>query len=59
MPPLEGDEEVNERTGLKIFTSKTLLTRLPILLAKIKVGNNSYKTENEIRQMLYPFLSAQ
>ena len=59
MPPLEGDEEVNERKCLKIFTSKTLLARLPILLAKIKAGNNSYKTENEIRQMLYLFLSAQ
>ena len=58
MPPLEGDEEVNERTGLKIVTSKTLLTRLPILLVKIKAGKNSYKTENEIRQMLRLFLSA-
>ena len=58
MPPLEGDEEVNERTGLKIVTSKTLLTRLPILLVKIKAGKNSYKTENKIRQMLHLFLSA-
>ena len=58
MPSLEGDEEVNERTGLKIVTSKTLLTRLPILLVKIKAGKNSYKTENKIRQMLHLFLSA-
>ena len=38
--PLEGDEEeAKEGKGLKIFTSNKLLTRLPILLAQIKVGN--------------------
>ena len=31
------------RTGLKILTPKKLLTRLPILLAQIKAGKNSYK----------------
>ena len=29
------------------------LTRLPILLAQVKAGNNSYKIKNEIRQILY------
>ena len=54
MPPLEGDEEeVQEEKGLKILTSNKLLTRLPILLAQIKAGNNSYKLKNEIRQILY------
>ena len=53
MPPLEGDEEVTERKGLKILTPNKLLTTLPILLAKIKAGNNSYKLKNEIRQILY------
>ena len=54
MPPLEGDEEeVKEGTGLKISTPNKLLTRLPILLAQIKAGNNSYKSKNEIRQILY------
>ena len=54
MPPLEGDEEeVREGKGLKILTPKKLLTRLPILLAQIKVGNNSYKLKDEIRQILY------
>ena len=54
IPPLEGDEEeAKERKGLKIFTSNKLLTRLPILLAQIKAGNNSYKLKNEIRQILY------
>ena len=43
MPPLEGDEEVKEGKGLKMLTPNKLLTRLPILLAQIKAGNNSYK----------------
>ena len=52
MPPLEG-EEVKEEKGLKVLTPSKLLTRLPILMAQIKSGNNSYKLKNEIRQMLY------
>ena len=53
---LEGDEEeAKEGKGLKIFISNKLLTRLPILLAQIKAGNNSYKLKNEIRQILYLF----
>ena len=39
-------------TGLKILTPNKLLTRIPILLAQIKTGNNSYKLKNEIRQIL-------
>ena len=53
MAPLEGDEKVKERKGLKILTPIKLLTRLSILLAQIKAGNNSYKLKNEIRQVLY------
>ena len=50
MPPLEGDkEEVKEEKGLKVLTPNRLLTILPILLAQIKAGNNSYKLKNEIR----------
>ena len=50
MPPLEGDEEkVKEGKGLKILTSNKLLSRLPILLAQIKAGNNSYKLKSGIR----------
>ena len=30
-----------------------MITRLPILLAQLKAGNNSQKLKNEIRQMLY------
>ena len=39
--------------GLKIFTDKQKLNRLPILLAQIQAGNNSIKLKNEIRQILY------
>ena len=54
MPPLEGDEEkVKEGKGLKILTPNKLLTKLPILLAQIKAGNNSNKLRNKIRQILY------
>ena len=38
---------------LKILTLNKILTRLPILLAQVKAGNNSYKLKNEIRQILY------
>ena len=38
---------------IKNFNSKQLLTRLPILLAQIKAGNNSNKLKNEIRQILH------
>ena len=30
-----------------------MLTRLPILLAQLKAGNNSREFKNEIRQILY------
>ena len=69
LPPPEGDEEPEEAiaertklnprkrktkgTGLKILTPKKLLTRLPILLAQTKAGNNSCKSKNEIRQIPY------
>ena len=39
--------------GLKILTPQQMFTRLPILLAQIKAGNNSQKLKNEIRQLLY------
>ena len=50
MLPLKGDEEeVKERIGLKIVIPNKLFTRLPILLAQIKTGNNSNKLKNEVR----------
>ena len=53
MSPLEGDGEVKEGKGLKISTPNKLITSLPILLAQIKAGSNSYKLKSEIRQILY------
>ena len=53
MLALVGDEEVKEGKGLKILTQNKLLTKLPILLAQIKAGNNLYKLENEIGQIIY------
>ena len=54
MPSLEGDEEeVKEGKGLKLLTSNKLPSRLPMLIAQIKAGNNSSKLKNEIRQILY------
>ena len=38
--------------GLKIMTPSQLITRLPILLAHVKAGNNSQKLKNEIRQII-------
>ena len=40
-------------SGLKILTNKQMLNRLPILLAQIQAGNNSKKSKNELRQILY------
>ena len=52
-PLQEGDEEeVKEEKGLKILTQNKLLSRLSILLAQIKAGNNSNTLINEIRQIL-------
>ena len=39
--------------GLKMLTPKQIISRLPISLAQLKVGNNSEKLKNEIRQLLY------
>ena len=40
-------------SGQKIITPQQIFTRLPILLAQIKAGNNSRELKNEIRQLLY------
>ena len=39
--------------GLKKLTPNQMLSRLPITLAQLKVGNNSEKLKNEIRQLSY------
>ena len=40
---------------LKISTPKQMLSRLQITLAQLKVGNNSEKLKDEIRQLFYSF----
>ena len=42
-----------QRKGLKILTPNQMLSRLPISSAQFKVGNNSEKLKNKIRQILY------
>ena len=54
MLPLEGDEETKEGKGLKILTSNKLLTRLPVLIAKIKAGNlNKLKKPNQTNTITF------
>ena len=56
MLPLESEEEAAQRQqeqGLKILTPQQMITRLPILLAQLKAGNNSQKLKNEVIQLLY------
>ena len=38
-------------SDLKILTPNQMLSRLPIILAQLKAGNNSEKLKNEIRQI--------
>ena len=58
MPESESAESAAERRnqpgkGLKILTPDQMLSRLPISLAQLKVGNNLQKFKTEIRQLLY------
>ena len=53
MPDLEREESTAQKRnqqgqGLKILTPNQILSRLPISLAQLKVGNNSEKLKNEI-----------
>ena len=42
-----------EGSGSKTLTPNQVLSRLPIYLAQLKVGNKYEKLKNEIRQILY------
>ena len=56
MPELEREESAAQRQkgqGLQMLTPQQTITRLPILLAQLKAGNNSQKLKNERRQLLY------
>ena len=57
MPPLESDEEeVKEGNRLKITRNK-LLTQLPILIAQIKAGNNSFEQKMKSGKYYIFFIS--
>ena len=47
-------EREQRAARLKILIPKQMLQRLPIALAKVKVGNNSESLLNEIMQIVYP-----
>ena len=47
------EQETQEGQESKILIPNQKLSILPINLAQLKVGNNSEKLENEIRQLLY------
>ena len=49
------NEEIQKQRGqgLRILTPNQMLSRLLILLAQLKAGNNSEKLKNEIRQILH------
>ena len=48
----EDKTKIIKRKGLKIMKPKQMITRLPILLAQLKLANNSQKLKNEIRQII-------
>ena len=51
---LESEESVTQQgQGVEILSPKQIISRLPVLLAQLKAGNNSQKLKNEIRQLLY------
>ena len=50
---LKFNEQKQQGLGLKILPPNQMLSRLPITLAQLKVGNNSEKLKNEIRQLWY------
>ena len=52
VPPSE-TEKIQNGQELKVMTAKQVITRLPILLAQLKAGNNSNTLKNEMRQIAY------
>ena len=46
------EKEAKEGKGLKTLPPNKLLTRLPVLFAQIKAGNNYYKLKSEIRKIV-------
>ena len=50
---LKPRERKKQEEDKNFLTPNRLLTRLPLLLALIKTGNNSKNFKNEIKQILY------
>ena len=52
---LDFNEKIRKQNGLglNILTPNQMLSRLPVSLTQLKVGNNSEKLKNEIRQLLH------
>ena len=56
MPLLGGEDKVTEGKGFHaLFTPNKLLTRLPILLAQKKAGNNSCISRQILHHLLYKY----
>ena len=57
IPDLKSEESAAQRQQkvqeLKILTPQQIISRLYIVSAQVKAGNNSQKLKTEIRQMLY------
>ena len=51
--PLSYSEKDQKGSGMKVYTSSQLITRLPILIDQFKAGHNSIDLMNEIRQIIY------
>ena len=47
---LDFNKQKQQGQGLKILTPQQMLSRLSVSLVQLKVGNNSEKSKNEIRQ---------
>ena len=47
------NNEHQEGGSLKILTPSQMLSRLPVSLAQLNIGNNSEKLKNEIRQLVH------
>ena len=47
------NDKIQSGQGIKILTPNEMLSRLRIFLAQLKVGNNSERLKNKIRQLLY------
>ena len=50
-------QDETKETGLIVWTPKQMLQRLPIALTQVKAGNNSESLLNEIRKIVYSFIS--